>query len=140
MDSRTAAMKELELKVERTLRMSDEEQIKVLRGLQEVLDELPEKDRFWIRTQRNRIYHNASADVKRLFNEVSDFYKCHKCGETVFCHDVTEVYEEEFNSEPQAVVEGKRYSDSKPWRCSSCNALIPGANLREFLTQIDDAR
>lgn len=69
-DNRIAAMKELELKVERTLRMSDEEQVRVLRGLQEVLDELPEKDRFWIRIQRNRIYHNASDDVKRLFDGV----------------------------------------------------------------------
>ena len=71
MDSRTAAMKKLEFKVERTLRMPDKEQIRVLRELQEILDELPEKDRFWIRIQRNRIYYNASADVKRLFNEVA---------------------------------------------------------------------
>jgi len=71
---------------------------------------------------------------------MDDFYKCHKCGNAKFSHDVTDVYEEEFNSEFPAVAEGKHYFDSKPWRCSSCNALIPGAKIRELLIQIDNAR
>lgn len=70
---------------------------------------------------------------------MSEHYKCDKCGSAKFKHDVTEVYEEEFNSELPAVIEGKRYSDSKPWRCSSCDALIPGAKIKEFLSQMYDA-
>ena len=68
MEPRIAAMKELELRVERTLKMSEDEQVRVLCGLQKELDELPEKDRFWIRIQRDRLYYNASKGVKDRFN------------------------------------------------------------------------
>jgi hypothetical protein len=57
---------------------------------------------------------------------MSEHYKCDKCGSAKFKHDVTEVYEEEFNSELPAVIEG-------------CGALIPGAKIKEFLSQMYDA-
>jgi hypothetical protein len=69
MNSRIAAMKELELRVERTLKMSEDEQLRVLIGLQEIIEEGPEKDVFWIRIQRNRLYYNTTAEVKKIFNQ-----------------------------------------------------------------------
>jgi hypothetical protein len=82
MDDRIAAMKELELKVERTLRMSEKEQLRVLLGLQEIIDEGPEKDMFWIRTQRNRIYYNTTKEVRDMFNKVEKKNKDEKLNNT----------------------------------------------------------
>lgn len=69
MNERIAAMKELELKVERTLKMSEAEQLRVLIGLQEIIDELSDSETFWIRTQRDRIYYNTTSDVKKKFKQ-----------------------------------------------------------------------
>ena len=70
---------------------------------------------------------------------MSDFYKCHKCGGTKFCHDVTEIYEEVFDSKERTVVEGSHYNDGEDWICKECNAKIPEADIDEFLSQMYDA-
>lgn len=69
MDSRIYHIKKLELKVDSTLKMSVEEQIRVLKGLQAVIDEMPEEEAFWLRIQRNRIYYNLPSEARRLVKE-----------------------------------------------------------------------
>jgi len=70
MNGRIAAMKELELKVERTLKMSLKEKIRVLTELQEIIKETPTEDAFWLRTQRNRIYYNLSETERQRLHDI----------------------------------------------------------------------
>ena len=60
MNGRIVAMKELELRVERTLKMPLKEKIRVFTELQKIIKKTPVEDAFWLRTQRNRIYYNFS--------------------------------------------------------------------------------
>ena len=66
-------------------------------------------------------------------------YVCHSCGGTKFCHDVSEVYEEVFDSKEKSVTEGKHYSDGEDWVCKSCGAKIPKGSVSNFLEQMYDA-
>lgn len=70
---------------------------------------------------------------------MDDFYKCRSCGSNTFTHDVSEIYEEVFNSKKGTVVEGKHYNDGEDWYCKECNVKIPKADVNKFLSQMYDA-
>jgi len=72
-------------------------------------------------------------------NEMSDFYKCRTCGSNKFSHDVSEIYEEVFDSEKETVVEGKHYNEGSSWVCKECSAIIPSRDVDNFLSQMYDA-
>lgn len=69
---------------------------------------------------------------------MSNFYKCHKCGSNEFTHDVTEFYEEIFDSEKETVIEEKCYVVAKVWQCKKCGAEIPEEDDQKFLLQMYD--
>jgi len=77
--------------------------------------------------------------VLDMVNEMDDFYKCCSCGGNKFTHDVSEIYEEVFNSKEKTVVEGKHYNDGADWCCNKCHVKIPKADVNEFLSQMYDA-
>lgn len=70
---------------------------------------------------------------------MSDFYKCHKCGSTKFNHDVTEIYEEIFDSKEEKVIEDDHYTSGTTWRCKECKAGIPEEDHQKFLSRMYDA-
>lgn len=70
---------------------------------------------------------------------MSDFYKCHKCGGTTFHHDVTEIYEEIFDSKEPKIMEDDHYTSGDAWQCKKCDAKIPEETHQEFLLQMYDA-
>lgn len=70
---------------------------------------------------------------------MDDFYKCRSCGSNKFTHDVSEIYEEVFDSKEKTVVEGKHYNDGSDWSCNECHVTIPKADVNEFLSQMYDA-
>lgn len=70
---------------------------------------------------------------------MSDFYKCYKCGESEFNHDVTEVYEEIFDSKEGKIIEDDRYFSTGVWQCKKCQAEIPEEDHQKFLLQMYDA-
>jgi len=74
-----------------------------------------------------------------MSGENEQFYKCHACGETKFCHDVSEVYEEVFDSKVKTVVEGKHYCDGENWECQKCHVKIPKQYISIFLKEMYEA-
>jgi len=71
-----------------------------------------------------------------MSGENEQFYKCHACGETKFCHDVSAVYEEVFDSKAKTVVEGKHYCDGENWACQKCRVKIPKQYISAFLSEM----
>ena len=67
------------------------------------------------------------------------YYICHICGGTKFSHDVTEIFEEVFDSKEKTVKEGKHYNEGEVWCCMKCNNGIPKYNISEFMEQMYDA-
>jgi len=89
---------------------------------------------------KNRVFGTfAKSEDLEPANKVRDFYKCHMCGGTKFCHDVSIVYEEVFDSEEKIVVQGKHYNEGEDWVCQNCNVGMPKANVDEFISQMCDA-